>query len=135
MVESIGKFWLRLRSMIVSKLQDNKKALTSDMENAIKCKIMSLPNKESAIWKSMWQRLIGYIRYIKINKTVSPVPTVYSDFSDELRTIAVTFKRLTEYNSAVVGEYCDKLLDQFSKPRTKAVTKARATATSTTSIQ
>lgn len=115
--------------MIVSKLQDNKKILTIDTENALKFQILSLPSKESAIWKSMWQKLIGYIRFIKINKAISPVPTVYSDYSDELKTMASTFKRLTEYNFSVFGEYCEKSLDELSKPMAKAITQSKANAT------
>lgn len=58
------------------------------------------------------------MRLVKTNKTLPPVPPGYNDISDELQTLANTFKRLTVYNYSVFGEHCEKILDELSKPNT-----------------
>lgn len=133
MADSIENVWLQVKSVIVSKLQEKEQVLTVDSENALKDQILSLSNKEAAVRKLMWRRLIAYVRLVKTNKTLPPVPPGYTDISDELQTLANTFKRLTVYNYSVFGEHCEKLLDELSKPSTRTDLQSEAT-TSTNEI-
>lgn len=117
--ETIENVWLQVKSAIVSKMQEKDQILTAESENTLKDQIISLSNKEAPVRKLMWRRLIAYVRLVKTNKTLPPVPPGYNDISDELQTLANTFKRLTVYNYSVFGEHCEKILDEISKPITK----------------
>lgn len=99
-------------------MQEKDQVLTAESENTLKDQIISLSNKEAPVRKLMWRRLVAYIRLVKTNKTLPPVPPGYNDISDELQTLANTFKRLTVYNYSVFGEHCEKILDELSKPST-----------------
>lgn len=99
-------------------MQEKEQVLTAESENTLKDQIISLSNKEAPVRKLMWRRLIAYVRLVKTNKTLPPVPPGYNDISDELQTLANTFKRLTVYNYSVFGEHCEKILDEISKPST-----------------
>lgn len=114
--ETIENVWLQVKSVIVSKLQEKEQILSAESENTLKDQILSLGNKEAPVRKLMWRRLVAYVRLVKTNKTVPPVPPGYTDLTDELQSLASTFKRLTVYNYSVFGEHCEKLLDDLSKP-------------------
>lgn len=128
--EAIENVWLQVKSVIVSKLQEKDQILSADSENTLKDQILSLGNKEAPVRKLMWRRLIAYVRLVKTNKTVPPVPPGYTDLTDELQSLASTFKRLTVYNYSVFGEHCEKLLDDLSTP---SATNESQTETATTS--
>lgn len=128
--EAIENVWLQVKSVIVSKLQEKDQILSADSENTLKDQIVSLGNKEAPVRKLMWRRLIAYVRLVKTNKTVPPVPPGYTDLTDELQSLASTFKRLTVYNYSVFGEHCEKLLDDLSTP---SATNESQTETATTS--
>lgn len=117
-VETIENVWLQVKTVIVSKMQEKDQILTAESENTLKEQILSLSKKEAPVRKLMWRRLIAYVRLVKTNKTLPPVPPGYNDISDELQTLANTFKRLTVYNYSVFGEHCEKILDELSKPST-----------------
>lgn len=134
MEESIENVWLQVKSVIVSKLQEKDQVLSNDSENALKDQILSLSKQDAAVRKLMWRRLIAYVRLVKTNKIVPPVPPGYTDISEELQTFASTFKRLTVYNYSVFGEHCEKLLDELSKSTNKAASRSEAT-TSTNAIE
>lgn len=125
--EAIENVWLQVKSVIVSKLQEKEQILSADSENTLKDQILSLGNKEAPVRKLMWRRLVAYVRLVKTNKTVPPVPPGYTDLTDELQSLASTFKRLTVYNYSVFGEHCEKLLDDLSKPSTTNESQNQAT--------
>lgn len=114
--ETIENVWLQVKSVMVSKMQEKEQVLSLESESTLKDQILSLGNKESPVRKLMWRRLIAYVRLVKTNKALPPVPPGYNDISDELQTLANTFKRLTVYNYSVFGEHCEKILDEISKP-------------------
>lgn len=60
----------------------------------------------------MRKRLLAYIRLVKTNKVIPPVPPGFGDWTDELQSLANTFKRITIYNYSVFGEHYEKILDQ-----------------------
>lgn len=101
--------------------------LSAESENTLKDQILSLGNKEAPVRKLMWRRLVAYVRLVKTNKTVPPVPPGYTDLTDELQSLASTFKRLTVYNYSVFGEHCEKLLDDLSKPSATNESQNQAT--------
>lgn len=125
--EAIENVWLQVKSVIVSKLQEKEQVLSADSENTLKDQILSLGNKEAPVRKLMWRRLVAYVRLVKTNKTVPPVPPGYTDLTDELQSLASTFKRLTVYNYSVFGEHCEKLLDDLSKPSVTDESQNQAT--------
>lgn len=90
--------------------------LSADSENVLKEQIISLAKKDSPVRKLMWKRLIAYVRLVKTGKLLPPVPPGYTDMTEELQTLASTFKRLTIYNYSVFGEHCEKILEQMSQP-------------------
>lgn len=122
-----------MKTVAVTKLQEKDQILTSESENTLKDQIMSLCNKEAPVRKLMWRRLIAYVRLVKTNKTLPPVPPGYTDMSDELQSLANTFKRLTVYNYSVFGEHCEKILDELSKPEITTETSTEATVSSSSS--
>lgn len=97
-------------------MQEKEQVLSTDTENTLKDQILSLSNKEAPVRKLMWRRLTAYVRLVKTNKTVPPVPPGYTDLTEDLQNVASTFKRLTVYNYSVFGDHCEKLLDDLSKP-------------------
>lgn len=129
MIENV---WLQVKSVIVAKLQEKDQVLTTESENTLKSQVLSLSNKEAPVRKLMFRRLIAYIRLVKTNKTLPPVPPGYTDVSDELQSLANTFKRLTVYNYSVFGEHCEKILEELSKPRVKTETSESGEAASST---
>ena len=102
--------------MIEQKMQEKDQILTAESENTLKDQVLSLCSKEAPVRKLMWRRLIAYVRLVKANKTLPPVPPGYNDISDELQSLANTFKHITAYNYSVFGEHCEKILDELSKP-------------------
>lgn len=122
--ETIENVWLQVKTVIVSKLEEKNQVLTADSENTLKDQILSLSNNDAPVRKLMWRRLVAYVRLVKTNKTVPDVPPGYTDISEDLQTLASTFKLLTAYNYSVFGEHCEKLLDELSKPRTTTVSQA-----------
>lgn len=102
--------------MIVTKLQENEQTLSADSENVLKEQILSLAKEESPVRKLMWKRLMAYVRLVKTGKTLPPVPPGYTDVTEQLQSLASTFKRLTTYNYSVFGEHCEKILEDLSKP-------------------
>lgn len=74
MAETIENVWLQVKSVIVTKLQEKEQTLSVDSENTLKDQILSLSNKEAPVRKLMWRRLIAYVRLVKTNKLVPPVP-------------------------------------------------------------
>lgn len=123
--------------MIVAKLQEKDQVLTNESENTLKSQVLSLSNKEAPVRKLMWRRLIAYVRLVKTNKTLPPVPPGYTDISDELQSLANTFKRLTVYNYSVFGDHCEKILDELTKPNvaTEATTSTDAAPSSNDSMK
>lgn len=113
-------------------MQEKDQVLTADSENTLKEQILSLANKEAPVRKLIWRRLVAYVRLVKTNKIVPPVPPGYTDLSDELQSLASTFKRLTVYNYSVFGEHCEKLLDDLTKPT--ITTESQAEATTSTNV-
>lgn len=111
-------------------MQEKDQVLTAESETTLKDQISSLANKEAPVRKLMWRRLIAYVRLVKTNKTLPPVPPGYADISDEVQSLANTFKRLTVYNYSVFGEHFEKILDDLSKPSgiTETLTEAPAPA-------
>lgn len=97
---------MKVKPIIISKLHENKKTLTKDSENTLKLQILSLNNKDAAIRKLMWSHLLTYMRLVQVNRmSLPPVPPEYVDIRDELKALANTFKRVTEYNYSVFGDY------------------------------
>lgn len=130
LVECIENIWLQVKSVIESKLKEDKQVLAGDTENALKDQILSLSNKESEVRKLLWTRATAYVRLVKsnqTNQTLPPVPPGYTDISDELQTLANSFKRLTVYNYSVFGDHYDKLFDEQSKSNVKSESKSEAT--------
>lgn len=127
---SIENVWLQVKSIILTKLREKEQILSEDIEKALKDQILSLSNIEAPVRKLMWKRLIAYMRLVKTNKILPPVPPGYNDLSDELQSLANTFKRLTAYNYSVFGEHLEKMLDELSKSTNN--TKSQAEATTTT---
>lgn len=125
--DSIENVWLQVKTVISTKLQEKEQVLTADSENTLKDQICSLSNKEAAVRKLMWRRLVAYVRLVKTNKTLPAVPPGYTDISEELQTLANTFKRLTVYNYSVFGEHCEKILDQLSNPSGTIESQSEAT--------
>lgn len=113
-------------------MQEKDQVLTLESENTLKDQIISLSNKEAPVRKLMWRRLVAYVRLVKTNKALPPVPPGYNDISDELQTLANTFKRLTVYNYSVFGEHCEKILDEISKPNTTSTEASSSSNDSTT---
>lgn len=68
-------------------MQERDQVLTSESENTLKEQILSLSNKEAPVRKLMWRRLVAYVRLVKTNKTLPPVPPGYNDISDELQSL------------------------------------------------
>lgn len=112
-VESIENVWLQVHSIIVSKMKEKDQILTPESENTLKEQVLSVGTSESAVRKLMWRRLTAYVRLVKTNKTPPPVPPGYVDMSDELQSLANTFKRLTAYNYSVFGNHLEKILETF----------------------
>lgn len=124
-----------MNSVIVSKMQEKDQVLTAESEKTLKDQILSLSNKEAPVRKLMWRRLIAYVRLVKTNKTLPPVPPGYTDISDELQSLANTFKRLTAYNYSVFGDHCEKILDEMSKPSNSTEALTEATTSSNDSMK
>lgn len=99
--------------------------MTSETENTLKDQVLSLANKDAAVRKLMWRRLIAYVRLVKSSKIMPPVPPGYTDMTVELQTLANTFKRLTVYNYSVFGEHCENLLEVISN--SSSVSQSEAT--------
>lgn len=114
--ETIENVWLQVKSVIVTKLQENEQTLSADSENVLKEQILSLAKEDSPVRKLMWKRLMAYVRLVKSGKTLPPVPPGYTDVTEQLQSLASTFKRLTIYNYSVFGEHCEKILEDLSKP-------------------
>lgn len=112
-------------------MQEKEQILSEDSEKTLKDQILSLSSKEAPVRKLMWKRLVAYVRLVKTNKTVPPVPPGYTDLTEELQTLASTFKRLTVYNYSVFGDHCDKILDDLTKPSN--TTESQTEATTSTS--
>lgn len=133
--ETIENVWLQVKSVIVAKMQEKEQILSTDTENTLKDQILSLSNKEAPVRKLMWRRLVAYVRLVKTNKSVPPVPPGYTDLTEELQTLASTFKRLTVYNYSVFGDHCEKLLDELTtKPSSTTTESQTEEATTSTSI-
>lgn len=113
-------------------MQEKEQTLSVDSENTLKDQILSLSNKEAPVRKLMWRRLIAYVRLVKTNKLVPPVPPGYTDLTDELQNLASTFKRLTVYNYSVFGEHCEKILDNLSNPSTTTESQTETTTNTST---
>lgn len=133
LAEIIENIWLQVKSVIVARLQEKNQELSADSENILKEQILSLAKKDAPVRQLMWKRLAAYIRLVKTGKTLPPVPPGYTDLSDELQSLATSFKRLTAYNYSVFGESCiDKLLDEISLPSTATESNSASTATVST---
>lgn len=112
--ETIESIWLQVKLVIVSHLEKNNQELDADGENTLKQQITSLAKTEAPVRNLMWKRLVAYVRLVKTGKMLPPAPPGYTDLTDELQSLASTFKRITVYNYSVFGEHCEKLLDQMS---------------------
>lgn len=122
--ETIENVWLQVKAIITSKLQEEDENLTSENENTLKDQILLLANEDGAVRKLMWKRLIAYVRLVKLNPIIPPVPPGYTDITEELQTLANTFRRLTVYNYSVFGDHCEKLLEGLSEPSSKIGTQS-----------
>lgn len=127
MAESIEHVWLQVKSVIVTKLQETEQFLSADSENVLKEQILSLAKEDSPVRKLMWKRLMAYVRLVKTGKTLPPVPPGYTDVTEQLQSLASTFKRLTIYNYSVFGEHYEKILEDLSKPDGETIENASAT--------
>lgn len=99
----------------MSRLQEKSQELSVDSENVLKEQVLSLAKKDAPVRQLMWKRLMAYIRLVKTGKIIPPVPPGYADVSDELQSLAASFKRLTAYNYSVFGEHLEKILDGISE--------------------
>lgn len=108
-------------------MQEKEQSLSVDSENTLKDQILSLSNVDAPVRKLMWRRLIAYVRLVKTNKNVPPVPPGYTDLTEDLQSLATTFKCLTVYNYSVFGEHCEKILDDLSKPSTTTESQTETT--------
>lgn len=115
-----------MKSVIVTKLQENEQTLSADSENVLKEQILSLAKEDSPVRKLIWKRLTAYVRLVKTGKTLPPVPPGYTDVTEQLQSLASTFKRLTVYNYSVFGEHCEKILEDLSKPERETIINAFA---------
>lgn len=129
--ENIESIWLQVKSVIVSHLEKNNQELDGDSENTLKQQITSLAKAEAPVRHLMWKRLVAYVRLVKTGKVLPPAPPGYTDLTDELQSLASTFKRITVYNYSVFGEHCEKLLDQMSKDHSNALATAATSTTET----
>lgn len=132
MIENV---WLQVKSVILSKLQEKDQILSPESEDTLKEQIVSLSNKEAPVRKLMWRRLIAYVRLVKTNKNIPPVPPGYTDLTEELQALALKFKRLTVYNYSVFGEHCEKLLDDLTKSSSNTTTTNSTTTTAAAESQ
>lgn len=125
--ESIENVWLQVKSVIVTKLQENEQTLSTDSENVLKEQILSLAKEDSPVRKLMWKRLMAYVRLVKTGKTLPPVPPGYTDVTEQVQSLASTFKHLTIYNYSVFGEHCEKILEDLSKSEGETTENVAAT--------
>lgn len=116
-------------------MQEKDQVLTAESETTLKDQILSLAKKEAPVRNLMWRRLIAYVRLVKTNKSLPPVPPGYTDISDEVQSLANTFKRLTVYNYSVFGEHFEKILDDLSKSSVTAETSIETAAQADNSKQ
>lgn len=79
----------------------------------------------------MWTQLIDYIRFVKMNKVWPSIPSGYIQLHDEIKTLAITFERLTAYNYLVFGEHFEELLDEIAESTTENESELEATSSST----
>lgn len=86
----------------------------NEAENMLKNQILSLGNRDDAIRKLMWTRLIAFIRLVKAGNTMPPAPPGYGDLYNALQTLANTFNRLTAYNYSVFGDYYEEISSELS---------------------
>lgn len=122
--ELIENVWLQVKSVIVKLMEKNDQKLTEETETALKQQILAVTDKESAVRQLMWKRLLAYVRLVKTNKVLPPVPPGFNDLSDELQSLSNTFKRLTVYNYSVFGEHLEKLLECIANPNYKEIEKS-----------
>lgn len=101
-----------MKSVIGKKLQEKNEQLDSESEAIIKNQLFQLTKKDSPVRSLMWKRLLAYIRLIRSNNTMPPVPPGFGDLTDELQSVANAFKRITIYNYSVFGEQYEKILDE-----------------------
>lgn len=113
--QSIENIWHKIRSVILHKHKECGKNIAADMESAIRDRVLSLAHKDSTIRSVMWSQLIAYVRLAKTIRTLPPVPPNYFEVSDELQSLADTFKRLTIYNYSVFGDYYEHILNELIK--------------------
>lgn len=116
-------------------MQEKDQVLTAESETTLKDQILSLAKKEAPVRNLMWRRLIAYVRLVKTNKSLPPVPPGYTDIIDEVQSLANTFKRLTVYNYSVFGEHFEKILDDLSKSSVTAETSIETAAQADNSKQ
>lgn len=113
--EAIENIWLQVKSVIVSNLEKKDQQLESESENTLKAQITALAKKDSPVRQLMWKRLIAYVRLVKTMKTLPPAPPGFTEFNDELQSIANAFARLSFYNYSVFGEHLEKILNEVLK--------------------
>lgn len=129
MQRTIGKICQEIKSIIVSKLEENGKMLAEDIEGALKDSVFSLARKDSSLRSFMWGQLIAYLRLAKMNRILPPVPPGYTDVNNELQTLANTFKRFTVYNYLVCGDHYETILDELFKSSTPTESQSTADGT------
>lgn len=101
-----------MKSVIAKKLNERNEQLDAESETMIKSQISQLTKKDSPVRSLMWKRLVAYVRLIRSNNSLPPVPPGYGDLADELQFIATAFKRITIYNYSVFGEQYEKILNE-----------------------
>lgn len=103
-------------------LEENFEPLESTIENSIKSQILQLEDRESPVFKLMWDRLKIYFSLIFRTKSeLSHVPPEYNDFKDQLERVVNTFHRVICYNYAVYGDYYTRTLMDKKKALKAAV--------------
>lgn len=113
--DTIESIWLQVKSVIASYLKKLDQELDGAVEMTLKQQITSLSKKNSPVRQLMWNRLVAYVRLVKAGTTLPPAPPGFTDFNDDLQSLANQFKRLTVYNYSVFGEHMEKLLAQMSE--------------------
>lgn len=132
--EVIENIWIQIHTTIAKHLKEKDQELDAATETTIKNQILLLTKKESPVRQLMWKRLLAYVRLVKLNKIVPPVPPGYGDFSDELQAFASAFKRITVYNYSVFGEHYENILDRKERPKESDEATTAGEASSSTAV-
>lgn len=109
--DAMQSVWLHILTVMKQLLIElHQPALDEASENTIKHHILQIGSKDSPVRLLLTKRLMNYLKLILRTKVSPPAPPGFTDFPDEIESIATAFKRLTTYNYSVYSEFYREML-------------------------